>query len=217
MREKLKSLFRRMRPGLREVARSTDNVYDSGEWGRTMYVLTGMAVVTIFLVMATTYTGLAVFSPDGLAGVIGGLYASVCQSNAVCDLSTLQVAFATANVAIFGLLLIFAVTFERALLITDNPIEELFDGVNAVADQGIRLREQNQTIMAMLFMVADSDNRERMAELFADTLDDEESKALRDLIDEHEREQLIDESIAEARADVAAALKDGDDDIPNPY
>lgn len=185
MFDNLKVLYRKFKPGLRAATRQATDEYDTGEFTRTLYMLTSTSVVAVLLVSAIAVLASVVFSPQGLAGLVAQLYANLCQTQKVCDLGLLQAGFATALVTMFGLLLLLGMAFERMWLFTDNPLDELYQAVNVLADEAERAREQHQTLMAMLFIVAQPAERTRIADMFVDTLDDEESEALLGLLKEH--------------------------------
>lgn len=187
----LTELIRKMRPGLRDAALKQHDEYTSGDLGRLMLFATEAGVVTVLLMMIVAAAASITFTPDGWANTIGQILADVCVSSRTCDLDVLLAGLASAVIIIIALIILTAISLEKSRTLIDAPNADLFDGLNDIADNTIRLREQNQTIMAMLFMIAPPATQERIAAMFADTLDDEESKQLRTLIEEAEAEREV--------------------------
>jgi hypothetical protein len=188
---KFKEWWRTFQPAAREVARRQHDNYISGDIPRNFLFMFEVVIVSLFLTSAAIIGATVTFSPDGWAGVIGQVFARECIGQGICDLDVLLAGLAIGTIIIVTLIILVAMVFEKGRLIMDAPNDDLYQAVNDIADDTLGLREQNQTLMAMVFMLAGPELREPMADMFRDTLDDEESKQLRTLLEEAEAEREL--------------------------
>lgn len=186
---KLKEWWRTFRPAAREVARRQHDDYVSGDVARNFLFMFEVVIVSLFLMIVVIVGVTVTFSPDGWGRLIGPIFAQICIEQGICDLGVLLAGLSIATIIMLSLIILLAMVFEKGRLMMDAPDDDLYRAVNDIADDTLRLREQNQTLMVMVFMTAGPELHDRLAELFVDTLDDEESKQLRTLIEESKAER----------------------------